>query len=127
MCYEIAFPNIVHQDGQTADILMTMSNDGWFGDSHGPEQHFQMAQFRAIELGKPLIRVTNTGITGLINHQGKVTNRLPKSIPELLIGEIQTTQGMTPYTKLGPNRILALLAILSFSCLYFFQFFAKKP
>ncbi len=73
ICYEIVYPDLVAQLAREADLLITISNDAWFGDSIGPIQHFQMAQMRALENQRYVIRGTNTGISGIIAPSGKVT------------------------------------------------------
>jgi len=109
ICYEIAFPQFVYKNSKDTDILLTISNDGWFGNSHGPEQHFQMAKFRAIELGKPVIRATNTGITAAINQYGIVEKRLPKGVQKYLLADVHKAKGQTPYSRIGPNVILLII------------------
>lgn len=73
ICYEIVYPDLVARLASEAELLITISNDAWFGDSIGPIQHFQMARMRALENQRYVIRGTNTGISGIIAPTGKVT------------------------------------------------------
>lgn len=77
ICYEIIFPADVRAHSAEADVIVTITNDAWFGDSIGPRQHLAMAQMRAAELGKPVIRVANTGISAMINSHGQITAEIP--------------------------------------------------
>lgn len=115
ICYEIVYPELVRRMGKDADYLITISNDAWFGSSWGPHQHFQMARMRALELGKYLIRGTNTGITAIIDHKGKVQSRLPQFEKAVLTGTVYTTDGATPYRQFGwwPVLLLSLLIIFA--------------
>jgi len=108
ICYEVVFPSLVRSLARDATVLATLSNDAWFGDSLGPEQHHQMARFRARELGRPMVRVTNDGVTALINAQGAETARLPRFSPAVLTGEVQPQQGLTPYARFGDGPLWAL-------------------
>ena len=74
ICYEVIFPSAVHKalDDEGGDIIIAMTNDAWFGDTIGPRQHLAMAQFRSAELGIPMIRSANTGVSALINSQGQI-------------------------------------------------------
>lgn len=76
ICYEIIFPDLVAVDAAKADIIVNVTNDGWFGDTPGPYQHFRQAQVRAVELGLPLVRAANTGISGIIDSRGRVVDAL---------------------------------------------------
>jgi len=78
ICYEIIFPALVREavTATGADILVTITNDAWFGDTIGPRQHLAMAQLRAAEMGMPVLRVANTGISAGIDSHGRITDRI---------------------------------------------------
>ncbi|QIW16727.1 apolipoprotein N-acyltransferase [Pasteurellaceae bacterium RH1A] len=116
ICYEIIFGNQVqaNQKAHQADFLLTISNDAWFGSSSGPWQHFQMARMRALELGKPLVRATNTGITAFVDHRGKVLAQAPQFEATSLTYKLTKTNGQTPFGQFGHWLIygLSLVALL---------------
>ncbi|MFC3681135.1 apolipoprotein N-acyltransferase [Bacterioplanoides pacificum] len=101
ICYEIAYPQLVSQMARQADLLITVSNDAWFGDSLGPKQHMALAQMRALETGRFLLRATNTGITALVNHKGEIITRLATEQRATLTGSAEMRQGQTPYMRFG--------------------------
>ena len=113
ICYEIVYPDLVAENTRVANILLTVSNDTWFGRSIGPHQHLQMAQMRALENGKPLIRATNDGFTALINAKGKVQKIIPRFESGILEGWVTPRIGETPYAKRGsiPVIILSLFVL----------------
>src|SRR5690606_8496055 len=78
ICYEVVYPEFAASLAAQSDILLTVSNDTWFGSSIGPLQHLQMAQMRALEAGRWMIRATNNGVTALIDPHGRVSQRLPQ-------------------------------------------------
>jgi len=112
ICYEIVYPSLVWQSAKEADFLLTNSNDAWFGRSFAAAQHFEMARMRALEHGKMLIRSTNSGITGMIDHKGKVINTLPSFTRDTLRGEISAVTGQTPLNQIGHWPILVISALL---------------
>lgn len=96
ICYEIAYPGLVYSDVEDAGAILTVSNDTWFGDSFGPSQHLQMAQFRALETGRPVLRATNNGITAIINQHGELVKTAPSFERAVLQGVVQPYRGVTP-------------------------------
>jgi len=76
ICYEIIFPHVVQERvAQGANLLVNISNDAWFGRSSGPHQHWNQAVLRTVEQGRPLLRSTNTGISGFIDAKGRPAKR----------------------------------------------------
>jgi len=112
ICYEVVYPELLRRSAADADLLVTISNDAWFGASIGPHQHLQMARMRALENGRWLLRATNNGITAIVDAEGRVTDRLPQFEAGVLEGEFVVARGLTPFTRLGPGPVLALLAAL---------------
>ena len=104
------------QDGAT--ILANFSNLAWFGDSWALRQHWQMSRLRAIETSRPMLRTTNTGATGAIDHRGRDIAQLPPNRVGVLDTTIQGQQGLTPYVRMGNGLILGIAAlILGAACL----------
>ena len=97
------------------DMIVTVSNDAWFGNSHGPAQHLQIAQMRALELGRPVLRATNNGITAFIDHKGRIDGRLPQFESANISAPVITTTGFTPYYHLQDFGV-GLLVLVLFIC-----------
>jgi apolipoprotein N-acyltransferase len=110
ICYEVVYPDLVRAQAQEADLLITISNDSWFGASIGPLQHLQMARMRALENGRWMLRGTNNGVTAIIDHTGAVRGALPQFAAGTLRGEYRLMQGTTPFTRLGHAPTLLILA-----------------
>ena len=75
ICYEIIYSGRLKKNNNF-DIIINISEDGWFGNSIGPHQHFTHSIFRAIEEGKPILRSANNGISALIDHNGRIVKKL---------------------------------------------------
>lgn len=112
ICYEIAYPNLTRKNAIDSDFLVTISNDAWFTGSDGPWQHLQMAQMRAKETGRWIIRATNTGVTAFINDQGHIVEQTQQDVRTVLRGDLPAMQGLTPYMRFGDWPILILSVLL---------------
>lgn len=112
ICYEVAYPDFVAMNARRGNVLVTISNDGWFGDSIGPHQHLQMARMRALETGRYMLRGTNNGVTAVIDNKGEVRGDIPQFEREVLTGELRTVSGNTPFMLTGSWPVLTLVAIL---------------
>ncbi|WP_448508611.1 apolipoprotein N-acyltransferase [Immundisolibacter sp.] len=111
VCYEILFPQEIRA-GAAADWLINVSNDAWFGDSIAPPQHLDIARMRARELGRPIARATNTGLTAIIDHRGRVTARAAPFEPAVLRGELVPQRGLTPFARYGEAPVTVLCVAL---------------
>jgi apolipoprotein N-acyltransferase len=101
ICYEDLFGDELARrfvDEKTAPtVMVNVSNIGWFGNSIAIDQHLQISRMRALELGRPMVRATNTGATVIINHRGEVTHSLPRHTRGVLTGSVEGRQGITPF------------------------------
>lgn len=110
ICYEVVYPDFLIRQMNDAHLLLTVSNDAWFGRSIGPKQHFQMARMRALETGRPLIRATGTGITAVIDERGRVVERIPAFSAGVLSADVGGFEGRTPFMRFGSLPVLLLCA-----------------
>jgi apolipoprotein N-acyltransferase len=111
ICYEDAFGEEIIRALPEATLLVNASNVAWFGDSLAPHQHLQIAQLRALETGRTMLRATNTGMTAIIDHRGNIAAALAPYTQGTLSGTAQGRGGATPYVRWGnaPAVVLALL------------------
>jgi apolipoprotein N-acyltransferase len=101
ICYEAIFPGEAVPTGERPSWLLNLTNDAWFGVSSGPYQHFQQARVRAIEVGLPLIRAANSGISAVIDPLGRVIAALPLGHDGLLDAALPRAAEITIYARIG--------------------------
>lgn len=110
ICYEIIFPGHVIDAKNRPDFLFNPSNDAWFG-AWGPPQHLAQARLRAIEEGIPVVRSTPTGISAIIDANGRVLHKLPYRKGGYIEGRLPVAHAPTPFARYGN--------ILSFAFAFF--------
>jgi apolipoprotein N-acyltransferase len=112
ICYEDVFGEEIIRALPAATLLVNVTNDAWFGDSFALWQHLQIAQMRALETGRMMLRATNTGVTAIIDRKGEVLDLLPPFSRGHLEGDAQGYAGTTPYINWG-NRLAVVLMLLA--------------
>ena len=121
ICYEITFGAAIAAASRGTQLLVTTSNDAWFGDSIGPHQHLQIARARSLETGRWMARATNTGITAFIDPKGRIVSAAPAFGIASIAHEVEPRLGMTPYMRWGDRPILiliiAVLVMIGFTAL----------
>ena len=103
---------------QGATILANFSNLGWFGESWALRQHWQMARMRSLETSRPMLRATNTGMTGAIDQQGNTLASLPPHRAAVLDLSVQGQRGLTPYSSMGNLPVLLLTGLVLLGAFY---------
>lgn len=118
ICFESAFPNHTREFAKNgADVLIEMTNDGYLGPTPVLEQHLSNAVFRAVETNRPVVRVTNVGITALITERGEVKDAANSYEPTARRWNLYKTEAKTFYTKYGDVFPYACLLISALSLL----------
>jgi apolipoprotein N-acyltransferase len=120
ICYEAIFPDRLVALGLRPDWIVNVTNDGWFGTSTGPFQHFAQLRMRAVEQGLPAVRSANTGISGVIDPYGHVLAASPLASKAILSAPLPGNLAATPYSEWGDGifaglvcGLLMLTAVLS--------------
>ena len=108
ICYDDAYGSSNLDMLPTANALVTVTNDAWFGHSTARFQHLQIAQMRALETGRYLIRAANNGISAIIGPDGRVLARAPGYVPAILRGSVVPRLGLPPYARFGNWLIISL-------------------
>jgi len=132
ICFEDLFGAQIidawHDPAREPTMLLNLSNLAWFDDSSALPQHLQISRMRALETARPLVRATNTGVTAIIDADGRVTAQLPIQVPaapgaaaaaaSILEGVVQGRSGTTPFIRYGnlPILCLSVLAVLGCRC-----------
>lgn len=108
ICYEDVFGDEIIRQLPEASLLVNVSNVAWFGDSIAPMQHLQIAQMRAIETGRYMLRATNTGMTGVVDVRGTVVALAPTFRRETVTAEVRGYAGATPFVRMGNAAAIAI-------------------
>jgi len=122
VCYEVAFPDLIAKNALDSQLLLSVSNLGWFGDSLGRHQFMQMAQMRALETQRYHAYSTNNGPSAIFDRKGEITARTNAFEQTVLSSEIFTVTGSTPFMRFGSLP----LVVVSFLGLILLRIFAKK-
>ena len=115
ICYEIIFPGEVMPKESRPGWIINVTNDGWFGISSGPYQHFQQARVRAIEEGLPLVRAANTGISAVVDPVGRIIDSLPLGTDGVIDAPLPRPIGAPIYARVGdvPAAMIVAVALLA--------------
>jgi apolipoprotein N-acyltransferase len=116
ICYEDVFggelASRIRNSQEPTNLLINITNLAWFGESQAPAQQLRLSQLRSLETGLPALRATNTGITAVLGHDGKVLASLRQFTQENLSTQVQAYTGKTPYVILGNFPILSISCLL---------------
>ena len=115
ICYEVVYPHLIRKGVlQGSELLTTVTNDAWYGDSSAPYQHFELAAMRSIEQGRYLARAANTGISGIVDPYGRVLAQTNLFETTTVVGEVRFLQERTVYATIGdlPAQLAVLLTLL---------------
>ena len=120
ICYEIIFPQFIQKSNQDTNLIINISEDGWFGNSIGPHQHFAKATFRSIEQNAFLIRSANKGFSAIINNKGQIVKKLNPS-------EAGSIEAEVPLIK-NENKIKndLIFFVLLFTYIFIFKFYRNN-
>jgi apolipoprotein N-acyltransferase len=109
ICYEVIFPNDVLPEGPRPAFLLNVTNDGWFGRTIGPHQHFHQARVRSVEEGLPLVRAANTGISAIIDAYGRVLEGT--GLGDVAVVETRLPNSIDPPLSAQWRNVAFLLAL----------------
>ncbi len=127
ICYEVIFPDLVRQFAANgAEFFVTITNDGWFGPSSAPAQHFSMVVFRSVENHRAFARSANTGISGFIDPFGRILDATPLFTEHALRASIPVGYSRTFYSWYGDVFAYGCAIISALLCLYGY-FRTKEP
>jgi len=113
ICYEVTYPSLAREAvRQGSEMLTTITNDAWYGESSAAFQHFEMAMMRAIEQGRYLVRSANTGISGIVDPYGRVLIRTSLFETVAVVGEARFVQARTVYARIGDLAVYLSAAVV---------------
>ncbi len=117
VCYEGIFPSVTNDTVRRgAQVLVNLTNDGWFGRTSAPYQHLVFYIFRAIEADRWVLRAANTGISAIIDPRGRITGKTAIFKEAVLKGTFSKRDGQTPYVRYGDYFVLLSVLFLAMAC-----------
>ena len=111
ICYEDAYGSTQLSSMRTATMLVNVTNDAWFGRSSARYQHLQISRLRAWEVGRPMVRAANDGVSAVIGAQGEILVRAPEYAANVMRSEVQPRIGLTPYARTGNWPVVCLALV----------------
>ena len=116
ICYEVIFTDLLQKSNENTNLIVNISEDGWFGDSIGPDQHFVKSIYRAIENNTFLLRSANKGVSAIIDNKGNVVKQMNRNEA----GNIELEIPLIKSNKIKNDLIFFVLLIT------YLLFFLKK-
>lgn len=113
ICYEAIFPAAVVQGRQRPQLMINVTNDGWFGNTTGPYQHFHQSRLRAVEEGLPLIRAANNGISAMIDPHGRVIKAIGLNERGVIDVSLPEPRPPTIYARYGEYSFLVVVLLFA--------------
>jgi apolipoprotein N-acyltransferase len=125
ICYEIIYSGKVNLKSNDANFIINISEDGWFGNSIGPHQHFSHTIFRAIEEGKNIIRSANNGISAYIDSNGIIISKLESTKKGVIEINNYKKFNETLFSKFG-NKIFFYALLVYIGLIFFIKRWENK-
>lgn len=110
VCYEALFPGTLVQGSERPGVLINVTNDGWFGETTGPYQHFHQSRVRAVEEGAPLVRAANNGISAVVDPYGRVLQSLGLDVRGAIDSALPKAVTPPLYARFGDTMLAVILA-----------------
>ena len=110
ICYESLFPGFTTSKGGRPDWIVNVSDDAWFGRTTGPLQHLNLASYRAIEEGLPIVRATPTGVSAVVDAFGRVRARLGLGKAGIIDADLPGRLPPTPFSRFGEAPFWLMVA-----------------
>jgi apolipoprotein N-acyltransferase len=127
VCYEDAYGSTQLPALRTATMLVNVTNDAWFGESSARYQHLQISRLRVMESGRPMVRAANTGVSALIESDGRLVATAKEYEADVLRGSLQPRIGLTPYARTGNFPIVILALVFAIVGTYFRRSVKSSP
>lgn len=115
ICYEVIFPDESAAEAAGADAIVNLTNDGWFGYTPGPWQHFHQARIHAVETGLPIIRNSNSGISAIIDGHGRITDGLDFGVVGIIDGAVPPKVAL-PFPSMSREHNFWMLELFLLIC-----------